>query len=541
MSFEIKGFQKLMDVFGGGSGTTPVGAAPVHPQRPDQVGRMIAGRFEIVREIGRGGVGLVYQAVQTSMNRPVAVKLLTPDNTGDSDARARFRQEAAAISRLKDPHTVSVFDFGEDETGELFLVMELLEGLPLSRLLRDKGPLPPSDVTVIAGQILDSLSEAHAAGILHRDLKPDNVFVLSQPGDRIFVKVLDFGLARMMDETLDRRTFPGIVFGTPAYMSPEQVLGHELDVRSDLYSVAVIMFELLTGTLPVRGKTALELGIRKTRLQPLRLEDANPNLDYSPGAHVFFQRTLALNPALRPSNTEEFRALMTKSFDRKPAGGRGGRRQLHDIYHAAPSLPEHAAPFNRDGTEILEERQQRPVQTRNVKTIPQPTVSEPTFIDEALKREKQQARTAGVIGVGPQVPGDRRKARRGSKLAGVRCMYDGEEHLATATDLSATGAFISSTWLPISGHRLTILFKYPGGRDWAVSILAEVSRVCTGPGARGEVRGFAVSWLKLRAVGDIDTVYAFLNETLGIHKDPVAPQSPNNNQWEFIFEAGGLG
>ena len=176
-----------------------------------------------------------------------------------------------------------------------------------------------------------------------------------------------------------------------------------------------------------------------------------------------------------------------------------------------------------------------------MKTIPQPVVPEPTFIDEALKREKPPARTAGVIGLEPGVPGDRRKARRGSKLTGVRCMYDGEEHLATATDLSATGAFISSTWLPVIGHRLTMLFKYPGGRDWTVSILAEVTRVSVGPGARGEVRGFAVSWLKLRAVGDIDTVYAFLNETLGIHKEPAAPHSPNNNQWEFIFEAGGLG
>lgn len=551
MSFEIKGLSKIMDALG-----VPVTQPSVPPATasadPDSTipvgGRVIDGRFEIVREIGRGGMGLVFQANQRSVNRPVALKVLNPDYSRDADARARFKAEAAAVCKLKNQHTVTVYDFGEDESGELFLVMEMLDGRSLSTVLREDGPLPAPTVVEIAGQVLDSLAEAHSAGILHRDLKPDNVYLIGGGIEKPFVKVLDFGLAKMMDSSSIRRTFPGVVFGTPAYMSPEQVLGHELDARSDLYSVAVVMFEMLTGRLPIVGKTALELGVRKTRLSPMKLEDANNSIQYPPGAHIFFERTLALNTVLRPVSTEEFRQLMTKSFDRKPGAARGGRRAINDIYHAAPTLPEHSVPYNREVQELVHRtgrgqavpRKTKPMPGTAPATPPVVHAAEPVFVDDALKREPAPRRVAAVIGSGPRIPGDRRKSRRGSHLTGVKCFYDGEEYQATATDISASGAFVSASWLPVNGHRVTILFKFPGGRDYAVSILAEVTRISLGSEGPAGVRGFGVSWLKLRAVGEIETVYTFLSETLGIQKRPDLPASANNNQWEFIFEAGGL-
>lgn len=551
MSFELKGFSRIKDTLTG---------QPTPPPSPESVeGRVIAGRFEVIREIGKGGMGLVYLARQTSMDRAVAVKVLSPDQTCDGDARARFRQEAAAVSRLKDPHTVSVFDFGEDLGGELFLVMELLEGRPLSKVLKELGPFDAQQVVDIADQVLDSLAEAHAAGILHRDLKPDNIFVRESSNDKLFVKVLDFGLAKMMNAKADFRSFPGVVFGTPAYMSPEQVLGHDLDERSDLYSVAVIMFEMLTGALPVKGKTALELGVRKTRLQPQRLDEANPGIEYPPGARAFFEHTLSLNPVNRPATTEEFRNLMAKSFDRKSAAGRGGRRSIPDIYHAQKTLPEHGAPFNRDSPAappVAEKSasgrhsvtsSSKSGATTNRRTRPGPVLEkhdtlETKFIDEALKRETPRPRPAPkpTIKAGAGIPGDRRKARRGPRLTTVKCCYNSEDYQATATDISGTGAFISSSWLPVKGHRITLLFKYPGARDYAVSILAEVTRVSLGSDGPLDVRGFGVSWLKLRAVGEIETVYKFLNETLGIQRRPEAPASVTNNQWEFIFDNGAL-
>ncbi|HOD07138.1 MAG TPA: serine/threonine-protein kinase [Myxococcota bacterium] len=519
MPFELKGLSSLIDgLSAGSSNATPAEGGSK---------RVIAGRFELIREIGRGGMGIVYLARQRSMDRNVAIKVLAPENDCAS-ARERFRHEAAAVSRLRDPHTISVYDFGEAD-GELFLVMELLEGKPLSHWMKQRGPFGSDLVQEIIDQVLDSLAEAHQSGLLHRDLKPDNIFLRELSNGRMFAKVLDFGLAKLMAGNLDDcRTLPGIVFGTPAYMSPEQVLGHELDERSDLYSVAVVMFEMLTGTLPVRGKTALELGVKKTRVSPLKLEDANPNVDYPPGARQFFEHALALNPVMRPADTEQFRRFMSKSFDRKPAAGRGQRRAIPDIYHARPTLPEHAAPFNRDGV------------SPDVPVIQPDSRDEPT--EPNPKRELQAAakRVTPVIRAEGGIPGDRRRSRRGSHLNMVRIFSDGDENQGTATDISTTGAFISSTFLPQKGSRVTILFRYPGGRDYAVSILGEVTRVSAGTGGPGDVRGFGIHWLKLRAVGDIGDVFAFLTEALGIQKKPQVHDGPGNTHWEFIFESGGV-
>lgn len=219
---------------------------------------------------------------------------------------------------------------------------------------------------------------------------------------------------------------------------------------------------------------------------------------------------------------------MSQSFDRKPAAGRGQRRAIPDIYHARPTLPKHAAPFNREGVS------------------PDVPVKQPDgrgdSSDNNPKRELQAAakRNTPVIRAEGGIPGDRRRSRRGIHLNMVRIFSDGDENQGTATDISSTGAFISSTYLPQTGSRVTIMFRYPGGRDYAVSILGEVSRVSTGTGGPGDVRGFGIHWLKLRAVGGIEDVFAFLTEALGIQNKPQIHDNPDNIHWEFIFESGGV-
>ncbi len=252
MGFDIPGF------FKGRSARTKVSDAPKGTESLD--GRVLDGRFEIIRRIGAGGMGSVYLARQTSMDREVAVKVLHPDRVNDKDARHRFRIEAAAVSRLRNPHTISVFDFGEDQDGGLFLVMELLDGKPLSEIISVSSQVPVDTAVSIVDQVLESLIEAHALGVLHRDLKPDNIFVKEKSDGTVFVKVLDFGIAKVMGGNVSSKTFAGVVFGTPAYMSPEQVMGKELDARTDLYALAVMLFEMLVGRVPITGKNPMKSG-----------------------------------------------------------------------------------------------------------------------------------------------------------------------------------------------------------------------------------------------------------------------------------------
>jgi len=221
-----------------------------------QIGAVLNGRFRIERELQRGAMGTIYQATQLSVGREVAVKVLRGQSVATDLALDRFEREALAISRLSHPNTVRLLDYGRAETnGDLFMVMELLEGRTLAETLRQFGKLSTEDVIHVARQVLKSLAEAHAAGIVHRDIKPDNLFVTQVHGERGFVKVLDFGVAKVQGDTLATLTRTGFVIGTLRYMSPEQAFGRELDGRSDLHSLAIVMYEMLTGEPLYRARS----------------------------------------------------------------------------------------------------------------------------------------------------------------------------------------------------------------------------------------------------------------------------------------------
>lgn len=219
------------------------------------VGKVIDGRYEIQQRVGEGGMGVVYKARQMSIDRVIALKMLNQQMAGDQTWVQRFYNEAKACSRLQHPNTIRMFDFGQTQDGRLFMTMEFLDGMSLRDAL-DRGPLAPQRVVKILIQCCASLAEAHSIGIIHRDIKPDNVFLLNMAGSPDFVKLLDFSVAKLLEG--DRmKTQAGVVFGTPQYMSPEQGRGLPLDARSDLYALGILAFEMLTGNVPYNDDNAM--------------------------------------------------------------------------------------------------------------------------------------------------------------------------------------------------------------------------------------------------------------------------------------------
>ncbi|HET8936656.1 MAG TPA: serine/threonine-protein kinase [Polyangiales bacterium] len=278
------------------------------------IGTTIAGRYRIEARVGSGAMGAVYRAEQAGLGRRVALKIVNRDRQVDGDTIARFRREATALSALHHPNTVRVFDFGTTNSGLLFLAMELLEGEPLTDRLLREGPLPLPVALAITQQVLRSIGEAHARGIVHRDLKPDNIYLARVTGEPApIVKVLDFGIAKAVagDRTIDQfETLDGTVFGTPRYMSPEQAGGRALDPRSDLYSVGIMLYELIAGHPPFVDSDAVVVMARHIRDKPESLSRAAPLRKIPPNLDAVVSRSLAKQADERFQSADEFeRAL----------------------------------------------------------------------------------------------------------------------------------------------------------------------------------------------------------------------------------------
>jgi serine/threonine protein kinase/formylglycine-generating enzyme required for sulfatase activity len=246
------------------------------------LGTVLAGRYMVVQKVGQGGMGAIYKAVHTKMDRICALKLLTSISGDNEAAQARFSREAKMASRIDNPHAVTIYDYGEAEGGIPFLAMEFIDGKPLSHLLSTEKPLPLDRVIRITSQIAEALSAAHAMGIVHRDLKPDNVMLARKGGDEDYVKVLDFGIAKAVtDDGQDNLTKTGYVLGTPAYMSPEQLSGEKLDARSDIYSLAIMVYEMLSGRLPFEGDNQQAVMIKRITSDPTPLRMVEPSISDS--------------------------------------------------------------------------------------------------------------------------------------------------------------------------------------------------------------------------------------------------------------------
>ncbi|MCC6622828.1 MAG: serine/threonine protein kinase [Deltaproteobacteria bacterium] len=270
------------------------------------IGSVINERFHIVSKIGAGGMGAVYRAKQLGMNRDVAIKVLLRELTENEVVLRRFHLEALAVSKLKHPNTIQIFDFGETSDGLLYIAMELLEGRPLAKVLSEERQLSVQRALRVIEQTCKSLREAHSKGIVHRDLKPDNIFLSAVGEDGDFVKVLDFGVAKVAEGDGQQKTLTkaGSIFGTPKYMSPEQSRGSELDARSDIYALGVILYELITGKVPFNADNPLGILIKHIQEVPPPIALTRPDLVVPESVERFVLRLLAKSPEDRPQTAE---------------------------------------------------------------------------------------------------------------------------------------------------------------------------------------------------------------------------------------------
>ncbi|WP_257457523.1 serine/threonine-protein kinase [Archangium lipolyticum] len=278
------------------------------PPVVDLRGRTL-GHYRLTRLLGSGGMGTVYLAEQTLIGARVAVKVLHPNLAQDARLRARFYAEARTVNLIGHPNIVRIFDISESEDGLHYFVMEHLEGQPLSRLPR---PMEPGLVAWLLAQACDALEAVHRSGVVHRDLKPDNLLMVERPGERPALKVLDFGVAKALRDTGQEQTMAGQVLGTPAYMAPEQWSGQPVDGRSDLYSLGVTGYLLLTGQLPYpRGQLA-ELVLAPEPLPPLRPPHTLvPSVPEALSQALL--RALARSPAERFATALDFKRALLSS------------------------------------------------------------------------------------------------------------------------------------------------------------------------------------------------------------------------------------
>ncbi|HEY2744953.1 MAG TPA: protein kinase, partial [Polyangia bacterium] len=249
------------------------------------VGRLIAERYRVLSPLGRGGMGAVYRVEHVMLKKELALKFLHPELGRLDEVARRFEREAEAAARLDHPNIIAVTDFGRTPDGMLFLVMELLQGQSLTEVIRPDGagrPLPVDRALHIVRQILRALEHAHQSGIVHRDLKPDNVMLVSRDGDDDVVKLLDFGIAKMIapadGEPGQALTQAGVVFGTPEYLSPEQAMGEEADPRADLYSAGIVLYEMLTGTRPFDAPSKVAIVSMHLTQKAMPVTEAAPDV-----------------------------------------------------------------------------------------------------------------------------------------------------------------------------------------------------------------------------------------------------------------------
>jgi serine/threonine-protein kinase len=308
-------------------------------------GETIAGKYEVVRLLGRGGMGIVVEALHRKLDQRFAIKLLLPEALSRSDAVARFEREARASARLRSPYAVRVHDVDNDASrgGLPFIVMEYLEGHDLSKELRERGTLPVSEAVDIALQVCLAMSEAHARGIVHRDLKPGNLF-LSRQDDRRVVKVMDFGISKLvLDPAEADLTTTETALGTPRYMAPEQVVSSKsIDHRIDIWAVGVILYRVLTGTFPFSGDNPTELAVAIATQRPTPILERKPDLP--PALADAIMSALSRDRERRPADALAFATML------EPFGT--GQVQLAPVLPSAPLpvMPRLPAPHESTAT-----------------------------------------------------------------------------------------------------------------------------------------------------------------------------------------------
>ncbi len=313
----------------------------------EHIGQVLAGKYKVEALIGEGGMGKVFRARQTVLDKPVVLKVLRSSLLSDERTVARFQREAKAASRLNHPNSISILDFGQDaRSGALYIAMEYVAGKDLHQVLSREWPMPEVRVIKIVVQVLSALADAHGAGVIHRDLKPENIMVENRRGEDL-VKVLDFGIAKIQDaagEEGPALTRAGFVCGTPEYMSPEQARGGPIDSRSDLYAMGVILYQLTTGVLPFESDSAVGFATKHLTAEPPPPSRRRPDARISPGLERIILKALAKDPNDRPQTADAFRAELLALVE-QPRGRHAApvRRAPVPVAAARKGTPEEQA------------------------------------------------------------------------------------------------------------------------------------------------------------------------------------------------------
>jgi serine/threonine protein kinase len=304
----------------------------------DLVGSIIGERYHVLKKLGEGGMGQVYLAEHVKMGRKSAVKVMNPGMVHDADAISRFNREAANASRINHPNVAGIYDFGETSDGLIYLAMEFIEGESLTSLVEKSGALSPLRAAEITRQAANGLSVAHDMGIVHRDLKPDNIMIAKNRDGTDCVKVVDFGIAKAAGAENQKVTKTGLVVGTPEYMSPEQLAGDKLGGESDVYSLALVAFNMLTGKLPFEGETAQESMIMRLTDEPKSLASMKPDTSWSPEVQAVMAKALQRRVADRFRKASDFGDALYQAVERMPKQAPAGATQMMGATDGATAL-----------------------------------------------------------------------------------------------------------------------------------------------------------------------------------------------------------